>query len=461
MIAVDLFAGGGGASLGMELAGATVEHAVNHWPVAINVHARNHRKTTHHLESVWRVRPVEMPPDVLWASPDCTHFSRAKGGKPRKQGIRSLAWSVVRWAAHAQPRVIIVENVPEFAQWGPLHTTHSNGCAGDTGRPCPLILSTGRGRFNAAMPESEFNPVEDWTSIGPKGGCHYGTPDEKRKGQTFRAWARKLERLGYHVERRVLAACDYGAPTTRRRLYVIARRDGAPSWPTPTHGPGCAQPWRTAAEVIDWSLPMPSIFERKKPLAEATLARIARGIKRFVLDEQRPFLIHVSNGERVGQVPRIYDLQRPLGTVVAGGVKQALVACYLARHFGGRGTVGSSMAEPLRTVTAQDHHALVAAFLTRYQGTSTGNRLGAPLPTVTGGGEHFGLTGVCLDRSVIVDIGMRLLTPRELARAQGFPDDYVIDHGADGKRITRTDQVRLIGNSVCPPVARAIVEANR
>lgn len=385
MIAVDLFAGGGGASLGLEMAGATVEHAVNHWPTAISVHARNHRETTHHLESVWRVRPVETPPDVLWASPDCTHFSRAKGGKPRQQGIRSLAWSVTRWAAHSQPRVIVVENVPEFAQWGPLDRD--------------------------------------------------GMPIAARRGQTFRAWVRKLERYGYHVEWRVLAACDYGAPTTRRRLYVVARRDGAPRWPTPTHGPGCAQPWRTATEIIDWSLPLPSIFGRKKPLAAATLARIARGIKRFVLDEQRPFLIHVSNGERVGQVPRIYDLQRPLGTVVAGGVKQALVAYYLARHFGGRGTVGSSMAEPLRTVTAQDHHALVGAFLARHE--------------VDPGAMQ------------IVDIGMRLLTPRELARAQGFPDDYVIDTGADGERITRTDQVRLIGNSVCPPVARTIVEAQQ
>ena len=281
-----------------------------------------------------------------------------------------------------------------------------------------------------------------------------------RRGQTFRAWVRKLERLGYHVAHRVLAACDYGAPTTRRRLYVIARRDGAPRWPTPTHGPGCAQPWRTAAEIIDWSLPLPSIFDRKKPLAAATLARIARGIKRFVIDEQRPFLIHVSNGERVGQVPRIYDLQRPLGTVVAGGVKQALVACYLARHFGGRGTVGSDLREPLRTVTAQDHHALVAAFLTRYQGTGEPEPVTRPLGTLTAR-DRYGLTGVCLDGSIIVDIGMRLLTPRELARAQGFPDDYEIATGADGARITRTDQVRLIGNSVCPPVARALLEANR
>lgn len=354
VIAVDLFAGGGGASLGLELAGVTVEHAVNHWPTAISVHARNHRETTHHLESVWRVRTVETPPDVLWASPDCTHFSRAKGGKPRAQKIRSLAWSVVRWAAQSRPRMIVVENVPEFSTWGPL--------------------------------DREGNPIV------------------ARQGQTFRAWVRKLQRLGYVVDWRVLSACDYGAPTTRRRLYVVARRDGRiPQWPSPTHGPGRARPWRTAAEVIDWSLPVPSIFDRAKPLVEATLARIARGIRRFVVDDPDPFVV--------------------------GGIKQGLVVAYLARHFGGRGTVGSSMREPLRTVTAQDHHALVTALI------------GA--------------------QSDVRDIGMRLLTPRELARAQGFPDDYVIDTGASGERITRTDQVRLIGNSVCPPVARAIVEVNR
>lgn len=466
MIAVDLFAGGGGASLGLEMAGATVEHAVNHWPVAISVHARNHRATTHHLESIWRVRPVETPPDVLWASPDCTHFSRAKGGKPRKQGIRSLAWSVVRWAAHARPRVIAVENVPEFQQWGPLHTTHSAGCAGLAGKACPDVLLS----VSPPDPESD-SPLEDREVWGALPQCRFGTPDLKRRGQTFRAWVRRLQRLGYQVDWRVLSACDYGAPTTRPRLYVVARRDGVyPRWPTPTHGPGRAHPWRAAAEVIDWSIPCPSIFERDKPLAEATLARIARGIQRFVLDDPNPFvvgdmvpsLIHVSNGERPGQTPRTYDIRRPLGTVVAGGIKQGLVVAYLARHFGGRSTAGSSMREPLRTVTAQDHHALVTAFLARYQGTGEPESVRRPLGTLTAR-DRYGLVTVELGAETwaIRDIGMRLLTPRELARAQGFPDDYVIDTGADGERITRTDQVRLIGNSVCPPVARAIVEAQQ
>ena len=425
-IAIDCFAGGGGASTGItDALGFAPAIAINHWPTALNVHAVNHPDTHHVTEDVWAVDPVSAVAGrrvgVAWFSPDCTHFSRAKAGKPRANKLRGLAWSVVRWAAAVKPRLIVVENVPEFQQWGPISSD--------------------------------------------------GTPIRARRGQTFRGWVRRLQRLGYTVDWRVLAACDYGAPTTRRRLYVVARRGRElVQWPEPTHGPGRAHPWRTAAEIIDWTLPIPSIFERPRPLADATLLRIARGIQRFVIDAAEPFvvggkvaptLIHVSNGERPGQAPRIYDLARPLGTVVAGGVKQGLVAAYLARHFGGRGTVGSALREPARTVTAQDHHALVAAFLTRYQGTSTGSAMGAPVPTVTGGGEHLGLVSVMIggEPYAIVDIGMRMLTPRELARAQGFPDSYVIERDATGRAVTRTDQVRLIGNSVCPPVARALVEA--
>lgn len=439
-ISIDCFAGGGGASTGITAAlGASPAIAINHWPTALSVHAANHPETHHVTEDVWAVAPRELVAGrrvgVAWFSPDCTHFSRAKAGKPRTNKIRGLAWSVVRWASDVAPRVIVVENVPEFLNWGPIHATHSNGCGGATGRACPHVRVTGRGRIDASMPESDFNPVEDWEAFVPTPGCHFGIPDEARRGHTFRAWVRRLERLGYRVDWRVLAACDFGAPTTRRRLYVVARRDGAaPQWPAPTHGPGRPHPCRAAAEVIDWSLPLPSIFGRKKPLAEATLARISRGIKRFVIGERKPFLIHVSNGERVGQVPRIYDIDRPLGTVVAGGIKQALVVCFLARHFGGRGTVGSDLREPLRTVTAQDHHALVGAFLARHDVDPCGLQ--------------------------IVDIGMRRLSPRELARANGLPDDYVIDRGSDGSAVTITDQIRLIGNSVVPHVAEAIVRAN-
>lgn len=490
-ISIDCFAGGGGASCGIALAtGRSPAVAINHWATALGVHAVNHPETEHRTEDMWEVDPSEVlagrEVGLLWASPDCTHHSRAKGGKPRANKLRGLAWSVVRWAAASRPRLIVVENVPEFQQWGPLDVA--------------------------------------------------GIPIRARRGQTFRAWVRRLQRLGYTVDWRVLAACDYGTPTTRRRLYVVARRGREMvQWPAPTHGPGRAHPWRTAAEIIDWSLPCPSIFERKRPLADATLARIARGIRRFVLETASPFivsvnhggdsegdqarrlhdlgsplptitssggqfgivapyLVHVSNGERPGQAPRIYDAQVPLGTVVAGGIKQGLVTAFLARHFGGRGTPGAPATAPLNTVTAQDHHALVAAslvryqgtgdaepvdrplgtltardryglvaaFLTRFQGTSTGAAVTSPVPTVTGGGEHLGLVTVMIDGEpyAIVDIGMRMLTPRELARAQGFPDSYVIERGADGRRVTRTDQVRLIGNSVCQQVARAVIEAN-
>lgn len=451
-ISIDCFAGGGGASTGIAAAlGVSPAIAINHWPTALGVHAANHPETLHLTEDVWAVDPRKVVAGrrvgVAWFSPDCTHFSRAKAGKPRTNKIRGLAWSVVRWASDAAPRVIVVENVPEFQSWGPI----------DRG----------------------------------------GNPIAARRGHTFRAWVRRLERLGYRVDWRVLSACDYGAPTTRRRLYVVARRDGAaPQWPAPTHGPGRALPWRTAAEVIDWSLPIPSIFERPKPLVNATMARIARGLQRFVLEDPQPFflhlthggrlhpitrpvptvtaahrgelalvapfLVHVSNGERPGQAPRVYDPRQPLNTVVAGGIKQGLVAAFLARHYGGRGTPGSSLREPVRTVTAQDHHALVAAFLTKWYGTSTGASLHAPTPTVTGGGEHLGLVTVQIDGETysIADIGMRRLVPRELARAQGLPGDYVIDRGANGRAVTLTDQVRLIGNSVVPHVAEALVRAN-
>jgi DNA (cytosine-5)-methyltransferase 1 len=450
-ISIDCFAGGGGASCGIALAtGQSPAVAINHWATALSVHAANHPDTHHVTEDVWAVDPSEVvagrPVGVAWFSPDCTHFSRAKSGKPRTNKIRGLAWSVARWAAAVAPRLIVVENVMEFAGW------------------CPL--------------DRDGNPIAE------------------KKGQTFRAWVRRLQRLGYTVDWRVLAACDYGAPTTRRRLYVVARR-GSESirWPEPTHGPGRASPWRTAGEIIDWSIPIPSIFDRPKPLVDATLRRIARGIQRFVIDDPEPFLltyygsedgvdsihsplrtvtardrfalvapylVHLGNGERPGQSPRIYDPRQPLNTVVAGGVKQGLVAAYLARHFGGRGTVGSSLHEPARTVTAQDHHALVAAFLTKWYGTSTGSSLRSPVPTVTGGGEHLGIVTVNIagETYSIADIGMRHLAPPELFAANGFPASYQIDRGADGRPITRTDQVRLAGNSVVQQVAAAVIQAN-
>jgi DNA (cytosine-5)-methyltransferase 1 len=484
---VDLFAGGGGASSGVARAiGRDPDIAVNHDPAAIAMHQANHPGTRHFCESVFKVEPRETcggrPVWGLWASPDCTHHSKAKGGKPRKKKIRGLAWVVVRWAREVRPQVIFLENVEEFADWGPL---------------------------------------------GPD-----DRPDKARRGKTFRAWVRKLERYGYKVEHRILVAADYGAPTTRRRLFLIARRDGLPiRWPEPTHGKCRARPWRTAAEIIDWSLPCPSIFERRKPLAEATLRRIALGVVRYVIEAKRPFIVPVTHprdarvhsidepvrtvtaanrgelalvaptlvqtgyGERPGQTPRVPGLDKPLGTVVACGAKHALVAALLTKHYGG--VVGHGVERPLGTITTQDHHALTVAHLTKFYGTSTGALVDAPLPTVTAEGQHlaevraflikfygtgtarpldrpldtitardrFGLVTVDGDDYAIADIGMRMLSPRELFRAQGFDDDYIIDPvfmRGDGiaRPLTKTEQIAKAGNSVCPPVAEALVRAN-
>lgn len=419
---VDNFAGGGGASLGIELAlGRSPDIAVNHDAEAVAMHEANHPETRHLCGDVWDYDPIAVcegrPVGLLWASPDCKHFSKAKGGKPVSKKIRGLAWVVVRWAKTVRPRVIILENVEEFQTWGPL---------GDDGRPCP-----------------------------------------DRKGLTFRRWLSELRGAGYEVEMRELRACDFGAPTTRKRLFVIARCDGAPIvWPEPTHGTGL-KPYRTAAECIEWSIPTTSIFDRPRPLADATMRRIARGIERFVTGKTAPYvvedkahtLVQTGYGERKGQAPRALDLGSPMGTIVAGGAKQALVAAFLAKHYGGNETPGSSLERPFDTITCKDHHALVAAFLTKFYGTGTGQRVDEPLGTVTTK-DRFGLVTVAGEAYRIVDIGMRMLVPRELFRGQGFPDSYVIDPIVKGKRLGATAQVRMCGNSVSPPVARALVAAN-
>lgn len=387
---VDLFAGGGGASIGIEAAfGCPVDIAINHDPKAIAVHRANHPKTKHFTASVWEVDPVEacggLPVRFLHASPDCTHFSRAKGSTPRKQHIRSLAEVVIVWAEKVRPLVITLENVPEFTTWGPLH----------------------------AAP----------------GQQHDGTPIKERAGEDFNAWCGKLRALGYGVEWRVLDASHFGAPTKRKRFFLVARCDGRPiRWPQPTHGPGL-EPFHTAAECIDWALPCPSIFDRTKPLAPKTLRRIAAGIERYVLNDPRPFIVKVNHGgvgrdekrvesidaplstvtaarrghavvaptliqtgygERPGQAPRVLNLHEPLGTLV-GGQKHALVATFLAKHYGG--VVGHEMGRPIGTVTAVDHHSLVASTLVKFRGTSDAHKGAAsvrePLPTVTAGGGHF------------------------------------------------------------------------
>jgi DNA (cytosine-5)-methyltransferase 1 len=466
--------------------GRSPDIAINHDPEAIAMHRANHPETKHYCENVWKVDPVEAcggrPVGLLWASPDCTHHSRAKGSQPVKKHIRGLAWAVIRWAHAVRPRVIMLENVPEFAEW------------------CPVID---------------------------------GRPDKTRKGETFKASTRKLRSLGYAVEFRELVAADYGTPTTRRRLFLIARRDGQEIvWPEATHGRGRI-PWRPASDIIDWSLPCPSIFGRSRPLAEATLRRIAAGIQRYVVDAADPFIVPVMHPTDA----RVHSIREPLRTVTAAHRGEfALVAPYLVRHghystitgagleegrgcgtFRGQpcssplatvcatndkhlvaalltkhygGVVGQGMDRPIGTVTAKDHHSLTAAFLMKYHGGEAwrrGQQLTMPLHTIdranryaevraflvgyysNGGSQQqslldpirtitgharFGLVMVHGEPYAIADIGMRMLQPRELFRAQGFPEDYKIEG------FTKTQQIAMAGNSVCPQVAAALVRAN-
>lgn len=467
-IVVDNFAGGGGASTGIERAlGRPVDVAINHDPEAVAMHAANHPQTAHLCESVWDVDPRHVlpgrPMGLGWFSPDCKHFSKAKGGKPVEKRIRGLAWVGVRWVAVRRPRVFMLENVEEFLTWGPLTPE---------GRPCPT-----------------------------------------QKGREFRAFVNALQRHGYTVDWRELRACDYGVPTTRKRLFLVARCDGGEIvFPEQTHfkAPARGQlPWRTAAECIDWSLPCPSIFDRDRPLAEATLRRIARGIQRYVMDAAEPFIVRIGHtghgdagkalpidaplstvtskaehllavptlvqtgyGERTGQAPRVPGLDAPLGTVVGGGQKHALVAAFLAKHYGG--VVGHELERPIGTVTSQDHHSLVSAslaparhhaeqvraFLIKfYREGGQWSGLDDPMHTIPTR-DRMGLVTVHGQDYVIADIGMRMLQPRELARAQGFGDDYLLDAPFDGKRLTKSAQVRMVGNSVCPGMAEALVREN-
>ena len=457
---IDNFAGGGGTSTGLEAAfGRPVDLAINHDPQAVAMHRANHPHSRHLCESVWEVDPRSVlgPVGLVWLSPDCKHFSKAKGGQPVEKRIRGLAWVALRWAAVKRPRVIMLENVEEFVTWGPL----VEGPDGKM-RPCPV-----------------------------------------RKGREFGAFTNALRRQGYAVDWRELRACDYGAPTIRKRFFLIARRDGLPiRWPEPTHGAlgtaevlaGRRKPWRTAAECIDWRLPCPSIFERARPLADATLRRIAKGVMRYVVDAAEPFIVPITH---TGS-DRVHRIGEPLRTITtANRGELALVTAFLAKHYGDRGQrPGSELAEPMATITACDHHSLVASHLVKLRGTNVGGPCDAPLPTITAGGWHhaevraflvkyygsdqdprlteplhtvttkdrFGLVTVAGEDYAIADIGMRMLAPRELFRAQGFPENYVIEHGIDdaGDRIalSKSAQVRMCGNSVCPPVARALVEAN-
>lgn len=461
-IIVDNFAGGGGASTGIEMAtGMSVDIAINHDPAAIEMHQLNHPETEHYCESVWDVDPVEAckgrKVGLAWFSPDCKHFSKAKGGKPLNQNIRGLAWVAVRWAKTVKPRVIMLENVEEFKTWGPL--------------------------------------------------LENGYPDEQRKGETFQQFVASLEELGYEVEFRELRACDYGAPTIRKRFFMVARCDGKPIiWPEPLHAHpdslevqcGLKKPWRTASEIVDWSIGTPSIFDRKKPLAENTMKRIARGIRKFVLDSENPFIVQddtmtasfltqyytetkedevrgqslkdpiytIPTANRFGLVTAQImvnttghpgsAMNEPLKTITTGG-HHALVAAYIAQHF--KSSVGHSLNQPLNAITTVNKASLVQAFLTKYYGSSEGQDLNTPLHTVTTK-DRFALVTVHGTPYQIVDIGMRMLQPHELYAAQGFPSNYLIDKYGNGRPIPKTEQVKRVGNSVPPPFAEALVRVN-
>ncbi len=586
---VDSFAGGGGASTGIEMAlGRSPDIAINHNADALALHAANHPETVHLSENIFKVDPLDHVAGkhvgLAWFSPDCKHFSKAKGGKPVERNIRDLAWVIVLWAERAKPDVIIMENVEEWKDWGPLVKT-------DRGlMPCP-----------------------------------------NSRGETFQKWCKAMKRAGYKLQHRELRACDYGAPTIRKRLFLIARRDGMPIvWPEPAHGAptdadvisGRKKPWRTAAECIDWTLACPSIFDTTgevfakhglrsvRPLAENTMARVARGMKRYVLDAERPFLVSIAHGDSGGR--REYSVDEPHGVVTAGGISHAVVTPSVIRM--NSGATGQDAREPLSTITANSfikrpggaaplgviapvlsyaqqgganrsveephhtitaskkdqnsiilpslmsmkgshrrdssvedphptvlagggHSAVVSAFIAQHNndsrrvgGVNPGREAGEPMSTVTATGAQqgvvmpflnayygsdqdtpetdpfhtittkprFGHVEAAIDappftddqadrarqvadfmRSygfwderefvtltigtaefVIVDVGMRMLTPRELYNAQGFPADYKIDSDINGKPFPKNVQVSCVGNSVSPPVAAAIVAAN-
>lgn len=469
---VDNFAGGGGASTGIEMAtGYSVDIAINHDPEAIRMHKANHPNTKHYCEDVWQVDPVEAcnghPVGLAWFSPDCKHFSKAKGGKPKDKFIRGLAWVACRWAGLVRPRVIMLENVEEFKTWGPLNRGHH--------------------------------------------------PIKSKQGYTFEKFVQQLTHLGYEVQFKELVAADYGAPTMRKRFFLIARCDGKPIvWPEPTHAPadseevkaGLLKPYVGAYTQLDFSLPCPSIFDTSeeikekygiravRPLASKTMERIARGIKKFVVDNANPFLIEIGYGESKGQKnPRAYSIEKPLHTIVAkdknflvapiltqyhsyekdglrgqgienpimtvdGSNRYGLVTSFLSKFY--KTGIGQDIREPLGTVTANaggGHFGEVRAFLIKYYGDATGQDIKSPLDTVTTK-DRFGLVTIEGVDYQIVDIGLRMLEPRELYGCQGFPEDYIIDHDYTGKTYPRSEQVRRCGNAVCPPIPAALVRAN-
>ena len=510
----DLFAGGGGASCAIEMAtGLYVDFAVNHDAQAILMHTINHPQTRHYQTDVYEVDPYSAcngrPIGLLHLSPDCTHHSQAAGGQPRDNITRSLSWVGKRWAAQVRPDIITLENVEQITRWGRLVAKRDKA----TGRVIKLDKTV-------AAP-GERVPVQN----------QFLVPDTKHVGKCWRKFVGELEKLGYAVEWRTLVAADYGAPTTRKRLFLVARCDGRPIvWPEQTHfkNPTKGQKkWRSAAECIDWSVQGKSIFEREKPLADATMRRIVKGIKKFVLDNPDPFIVkyrdegngdhsHVSavlinaaHGEGNGHTKRrgigSRNIGDALGTVTASGSGgHAVAAAYLMQANGGFNTVhGKSAIDPMTTITnSGSQQQLVSACLIRQFGASTGSDIAAPMGTVMtdgGGGktslavcelgeaeeralkvagflmqnadlpisdlsekERLDLVTVRINNTphYIVDIMLRMLLPKELYKAQGFPDGYIFDRDCFGQPLTKTAQVRMCGNSVSPPPMVALIKAN-
>lgn len=442
---VDNFAGGGGASTGIEDAtGCCVDIAINHDPEAIKMHKANHPYTEHYCEDVWQVDPVKAckghPVGLAWFSPDCKHFSKAKSGKPKDKFIRGLAWVACRWAGLVRPRAIMLENVEEFKTWGPLNRGHH--------------------------------------------------PIKNKQGKTFEKFVQQLMDLGYEVQYRELIAADYGAPTMRKRFFLIARCDSEPIvWPKPTHAPADSEkvkarllkPYVGAYTQLDFSLPCPSVFDtaeeiKKKygiravrPLARKTMDRIARGVKKFVLDNPDPFIIEDESedikmpiliqyhSETTKDEVRGQGIEDPIMTVDSSN-RYGLVTSFISKFY--KSGTGQDMREPLHTITAGDgHFGEVRAFLTKYYGSGTGQDIKEPLDTITAQ-DRFGLVTIYGTEYQIVDIGLRMLEPKELYGCQGFPEDYIIDRDCEGKAYPRAEQVRRCGNAVCPPIPTALVRAN-
>lgn len=516
-ITVDGFCDGGGWSTGFEFAiGRPVDIGINHDKYAIAMHKKNHPFTEHYNENIFEVDPYKATKGrpVGWAhfSPDCTHFSRAKGGTPVKKSIRGLAWVVTKWAGTVHPRIISMENVPEFMSWGSL---------------CARRNKDGRiYRMDGTLAEKgTYVPYSEQQLV----------PNKKKQGKTFKRFINVMKSFGYKCEWKILTASDYGAPTIRKRLFIIFRNDGKSIiFPNPTHGnpeseevkSGKLLPWHTAAECINWDLECPSIFERKKPLAENTLRRIAKGIQKFVIENPNPFIIQVNHGgdnfrgqevdkpmptitakhgfgivaptliqyhgEQSKNEVRGQILEKPLQTVDTAN-RYGLVTAFMSKYFGGNYQgCGSSVDEPLHTITAVDHNALAAVHITQFNNHCIGQKVDEPLKTITCGEGHFGEVraflikyysgesgqkvneplhtirtkdcfGLVTIKGVdyaIVDIGLRMLTPRELYNAQGFPTDYEIETDCYGNKYPKTKQVARCGNSVPPPFATALARAN-